>query len=90
MINGPWLTIINHINQFNGPSLTIINHWQPLYQQLFNHQPLLTIGNIYTILPHFRGFEVPDLRDDLQRVAAPAEVCVWEAETFFGAKSPGW
>ena len=24
-------------------------------------------------------FEVPDLRDDLQRVAAPAEVTVWEA-----------
>ena len=23
--------------------------------------------------------KVPDLRDDLQRVAAPAEVCVWEA-----------
>ena len=22
---------------------------------------------------------MPDLRDDLQRVAAPAEVCVWEA-----------
>ena len=42
----------------------MINHWEYIHH--------LTTLN--------RGFEVPDLRDDLQRVAAPAEVCVWEAE----------
>ena len=46
----------------------MINHWEYIHH--------LTTLN--------RGFEVPDLRDDLQRVAAPAEVCVWEAEKFEG------
>ena len=31
------------------------------------------------LIPCRALFEVPDLRDDMQRAAAPAEISVWEA-----------